>query len=162
MVAICSTLSPTLIACFFNSSTTTSTALSIPLFKSIGLVPAATILKPACAIACANTVAVVVPSPAESAVLCDTSFTNCAPIFSKVSSKWISFATDTPSLVICGIPFPFCNSTFLPLGPNVTLTAFAKISNPLFKDSLASTSNFNSFAIIYYNFINKSESLTRL
>jgi hypothetical protein len=45
------------------------TALSIPRFKSIGFDPAATFFNPAVTNACANTVAVVVPSPAMSAVL---------------------------------------------------------------------------------------------
>ena len=54
------------------------TALSIPRFKSIGFAPAATLFSPALTIACANTVAVVVPSPATSAVLAATSLTICA------------------------------------------------------------------------------------
>jgi len=40
--------------------------------------------------------------------------------------------------------------TFLPLGPNVTFTAFANASTPRFKPSLASISNFISFAICLY------------
>ena len=81
IVAICSTLSPTLIDCLSNSDTTTSTALSIPLLRYTGLVPASTNLNPSEAIAWASTVAVVVPSPASSAVFCDTSLTNWTPIF---------------------------------------------------------------------------------
>jgi hypothetical protein len=53
-------------------------------------------------IACASTVAVVVPSPASSEVLEATSFTICAPMFSNLSFSSISFATDTPSLVTVG------------------------------------------------------------
>ena len=49
---------------FFTSSTAACIALSIPLFKSIGFIPAATDFKPSFTIACAKTVAVVVPSPA--------------------------------------------------------------------------------------------------
>ena len=56
-------------------STIKETALSIPRFKSIGFAPAATILRPSLIIAWAKTVAVVVPSPAISAVLDATSFT---------------------------------------------------------------------------------------
>ena len=52
--------------------------------------------------ACASTVAVVVPSPASSEVLEATSFTICAPMFSNLSLSSISFATETPSLVIGG------------------------------------------------------------
>ena len=45
------------------------TALSMPRLRSIGLQPAATALRPSRMIACASTVAVVVPSPASSEVL---------------------------------------------------------------------------------------------
>jgi hypothetical protein len=41
-----------------------STALLIPLLKSIGFIPAATALQPSLKIALVKTVAVVVPSPA--------------------------------------------------------------------------------------------------
>ena len=53
-----------------------STAFSIPLFKAIGFAPAAMFLKPSEIIACAKTVAVVVPSPATSLVLLAASFNN--------------------------------------------------------------------------------------
>ncbi len=53
-------------------------------------------------IACASTVAVVVPSPATSEVLQATSLTIWAPTFSMLSSSSISLATLTPSLVIVG------------------------------------------------------------
>ena len=66
---------PTTFACFDKSATIASTALSIPLFKSIGFAPAATFLRPSFTIACARTVAVVVPSPAKSLVFDATSFT---------------------------------------------------------------------------------------
>ena len=61
---------------FLISSTKVLTAVSIPFFKIIGLAPAATLRIPSWIIACANTVAVVVPSPATSLVLVATSFTN--------------------------------------------------------------------------------------
>ena len=83
-----------------NSSTAAVTALSIPLLRSIGFIPAATNFIPSLTIACANTVAVVVPSPALSAVLLATCLTICAPIFCNLSSSSISLATVTPSLVI--------------------------------------------------------------
>ena len=54
---------------FFSSPTAAATALSMPRFKSIGLMPAATALRPSWMNACASTVAVVVPSPATSEVL---------------------------------------------------------------------------------------------
>ncbi len=57
------------LALFLSSSTITSTALSMPRLISIGLWPAATSLEPSRKMACASTVAVVVPSPATSAGL---------------------------------------------------------------------------------------------
>jgi hypothetical protein len=56
------------------------TALSIPLFNSIGFAPAVTFFKPVLKIAYAKTVPVVVPSPATIAVLPATSLSICAPI----------------------------------------------------------------------------------
>ena len=72
---------------FFSSSTTAVTALSMPRFRSIGFMPAATALAPSRTIACASTVAVVVPSPAMSLVLDATSRTICAPMFSNLSAE---------------------------------------------------------------------------
>ena len=135
-------------ACLAKSATIASTALSIPLFKSIGFAPAATFFNPSFTIACAKTVAVVVPSPAKSLVLEATSFTICAPIFSSGSNNSISFATVTPSLVTTGAPKDLLIITFLPLGPSVTFTAFANASTPLFRPSRASISNLISFAIM--------------
>ena len=128
------------------------TALSIPLLRSIGFAPAATFFSPSAIIAWAKTVADVVPSPARSLVFEATSLTICAPIFSRVSSNSISFATVTPSLVIEGPPNCLSITTFLPLGPNVTLTAFARASTPFFNASLASVSNVIFFAIFIYLF----------
>ena len=70
-------------------------------------------------------------------------------MFSIVSSNSISFATETPSFVIEGPPNFLSITTFLPCGPSVTLTAFARASTPLLSASLASISNLISFAIIY-------------
>ena len=83
---------------------TTSTAASIPLFTSIGFMPAVTYFTPSFTIACARIVAVVVPSPASSFVLLATSLTIWAPMFSNLSSRSISLATETPSFVILGAP----------------------------------------------------------
>src|SRR5678815_2000916 len=80
--------------------------------------------------ACASTVAVVVPSPATSEVLLATSFTICAPMFSSGSLSSISFATVTPSLVMVGDPNFLSRMTFRPRGPSVTLTALARLSTP--------------------------------
>ena len=67
---------------FLSSSITVSTALSIPRLISMGLPPAVMFFTPSRIIACANTVAVVVPSPATSLVLLATSLTSWAPMFS--------------------------------------------------------------------------------
>src|SRR3954467_7295823 len=133
---------------FFSSATTTSTALSMPRLISIGLLPAATSLAPSRKMACARTVAVVVPSPATSEVLEATSFTICAPMFSNLFSSSISLATVTPSLVIVGEPNDFSITTFRPLGPSVTFTASASVLTPLRMASRARTSKMISLAAI--------------
>src|SRR4029453_815291 len=78
----------------------------------------------------ASTVAVVVPSPATSEVLLATSFTICAPMFSRGSLRSISFATVTPSFVMTGEPNFLSRTTLRPLGPSVTLTASARRLTP--------------------------------
>ena len=70
------------------------------------------------------------PSPATSDVCDATSLTICAPIFSYLSLSSISLATETPSLVTVGAPNALSKTTFLPLGPNVALTAFANKFTP--------------------------------
>ena len=59
-----------------SSSLIASAALEMPAPSATGLAPAATLRKPSLTIACARTVAVVVPSPATSLVLVATDFTN--------------------------------------------------------------------------------------
>ena len=71
-------------------------------------------------------------------------------MFSTGSSSSISLATVTPSLVIEGAPNFLSITTFLPLGPNVTLTAFASESTPFFKESLASVLKSICFAIFIF------------
>ena len=77
-VATCSISS--LVSIFLDSflrfSTTFLAAFSIPLLMSMGLAPPVIALRPSLKIACANTVAVVVPSPALSLVWEATSFTS--------------------------------------------------------------------------------------
>ena len=90
--------------CALMSSTTMATAFSMPRFRSIGFMPAATDFMPSLTIAWARTVAVVVPSPATSLVRLATSRTICAPMFSNLSSSSMSLATVTPSLVMRGAP----------------------------------------------------------
>src|SRR5581483_4725611 len=80
--------------------------------------------------ACASTVAVVVPSPAMSDVLLATSRTICAPMFSSGSLRSISLATVTPSLVMVGDPNFLSRTTLRPFGPSVTLTASASWLTP--------------------------------
>ena len=130
-------------------STTLATALSIPRFRSMGLAPAATFLRPTFTIACASTVAVVVPSPASSPVLDATSLTSCAPMFWKASSSSTSRATLTPSLVMWGAPNFFSMITLRPFGPRVTFTASARASTPFLSSSRAFISNLISFAMIF-------------
>ena len=122
-----------------SSSTTTSTALSIPLFSSVGLFPFLIYCWAASKIALVRTVDVVVPSPASTLVLADACLTICAAAFSTGSSRSTNFATVTPSLVIIGI-LPFsCKITFRPLGPRVDATLSAKTLTP-FKILLCSSS----------------------
>ena len=96
--------------CFFKASTTCSTADSIPRLRPSGFAPAATFFRPSRTMACARTVAVVVPSPATSLVAVATSRTSWAPWFSNTSSTSISRAMVTPSFVIVGAP-NFLSST---------------------------------------------------
>ena len=79
-------------------------------------------------------------------------------MFSRLSFSSISFATVTPSLVTCGAPKDFPIITFLPFGPNVTLTALANASTPRFIPSRASISNSIFFAI----FFNLSYTIARI
>src|SRR5712692_7273385 len=129
-----------------SSSTTTWTAFSIPRLSSMGLAPAVTDLSPSRKIACASTVAVVVPSPARSEVLVATSFTICAPMFSISSSSSTSFATVTPYLVTVGLPNFLSMTTFRPLGPRVTFTASASWSTPRVRLARASVLNSKNLA----------------
>src|ERR1700756_2333718 len=131
-----------------RSATTASTARSIPRFRSIGFMPAATALAPSRTIAAASTVAVVVPSPAASADLEATSRTIWAPMFSNLSSSSISLATVTPSLVMRGAPNDLSSTTLRPFGPRVTFTALARMSTPRSMRSRASTPNLTSLADI--------------
>ena len=73
-------------------------------------------------------------------------------MFSNLSFSSISLATVTPSFVVLGAPNDLSITTFLPLGPKVTFTAFAKTSTPLNKRSLESDENFTSFAEILHSF----------
>src|SRR5215204_6340778 len=151
MVPTCaiSALVETFLETFLISLTTASTAMSMPRFKSIGFIPAATAFDPPRTIAWTNTVAVVVPSPAWSLVLLASSLTICAPMFSYRSDSSISLATVTPSLVMRGAPYDLSSRTLRPLGPSVTLTALARTSMPRSMRSRASPLNLISLAAMF-------------
>ena len=145
-LAICS-LPVTLLLIFLIASTAQSVAFFIPFLNTIGFAPASRFFIPSCTIACARTVAVVVPSPATSLVLDATSRISCAPIFSNASSSSSSFAIVTPSFVISGAPNDLSRTTFLPFGPIVTLTVSASLLTPASSAFLASAPYLISFAI---------------
>ena len=107
------------------ASTAASVAFWMPRRMTIGFAPAARFFRPSRIIACARTVAEVVPSPATSLVLVLTSRMSCAPMFSNGSSSSISFAIVTPSFVISGAPNFLPSTTLRPLGPRVILTVSA-------------------------------------
>ena len=130
-----------------SCSTAAATALSMPFLRMMGFAPAARFLRPSRMIACASRTAVVVPSPATSLVLVETSFTSCAPMFSKGSGSSISFAIVTPSLVMRGAPYFLSSTTFLPLGPSVILTVSASTLTPVSSAFLASSPYLICFAI---------------
>ena len=70
-------------------------------------------------------------------------------MFSNLSCNSISLATDTPSFVIVGAPNDLSSTTFLPLGPRVTLTAFASVFTPTTIFWRTSSPNLTSLAAIY-------------
>ena len=131
------------------SLTVISTALSMPCLMSSGLLPAVTLRRPSRMIACASTVAVVVPSPAMSLVFDATSLTSCAPMFSNTSGSSISLAMVTPSLVIVGEPNFLSSTTLRPLGPSVTFTASARMFAPRSSARRALSSNTSCFAAMF-------------
>ena len=136
---ICSFESVSL-AIAFREAVAASTPASMPLLRDIGFAPAATLRSPSRTMAQARTVAVVVPSPATSSVFFATSLTSSAPTFSHGSSRSISLAIDTPSLVIVGAPHFFSSTTLRPFGPRVTLTASASLFMPFSRARRASSS----------------------
>src|SRR5215210_5272308 len=133
---------------FFSSATRAVTALSMPRFRSIGFMPAATYFMPSRTMAWASTVAVVVPSPALSLVLEATSLTICAPMFWNLSLSSISLATETPSLVTVGAPKLRSSTTLRPFGPSVILTALARMLMPSTSFERASSPKLTCLAAI--------------
>ena len=71
-------------------------------------------------------------------------------MFSNLSFNSISFATDTPSLVIVGAPKDLSRTTLRPLGPRVTLTALARVLTPFTIFWRTSSPNLTSFAAIIF------------
>ena len=140
-------------AIFAISSTALSEAFFMPLRRTIGFAPAARFFMPSLIMACARTVAVVVPSPATSLVFVATSRTSCAPMFSKGSSSSISFAIVTPSFVMRGVPKLLSRTTLRPFGPSVTRTVLESLSTPSSSLFLASAPNRICFAILMPPFI---------
>src|SRR3984893_18800097 len=139
----------------FRSSTTTSTALSIPRLSPIGLAPAVTFFRPSRTMAWASTVAVVVPSPAMSEVWDATSLIIWAPMFSKWSLSSISLATVTPSLVMVGLPNFLSMTTLRPLGPIVAFTADAMMLTPRSRAARPSSLNSNCLGIWFSSLIRR-------
>src|SRR4051794_11365864 len=133
--------SSTGMATLSRASCTASTAARMPRPSASGLAPAVTLRRPSWTSAWASTVAVVVPSPATSLVLVATFFASWAPRFSYGSSRSISRAIVTPSLVIVGAPKFLLITTLRPRGPRVTLTASASLSTPRSRARRASSSN---------------------
>ena len=133
--------------------TTYCVAFSIPRLRTIGFAPAATLRIPCFIIAYASTVAVVVPSPATSLVFEAACRINETPVFSRLSTRLISFAIVTPSLTICGVPNFFSSTTFLPFGPSVIATASASVSIPR-----SSAFRASSWYNIVFDFIQVSDS----
>ena len=133
--------SSTGVAASSSAACTASTAARMPRPSAIGLAPAATLRMPSWTSAWASTVAVVVPSPATSLVLVATLLASCAPRFSYGSSRSISRAMVTPSLVIVGAPNFLSMTTLRPRGPSVTLTASASLSTPRSRERRASSLN---------------------
>ena len=145
-----------------SAFTASSTAASMPFFTSIGFAPAATFFMPSRIIAWARRVAVVVPSPATSLVLMETSFTSCAPIFSKGSSSSISLAIVTPSLVMRGAPYFLSSTTLRPLGPRVILTVSARAFIPASRALRASSPYLSCFAIVFFSFYSEFDIIQQL
>ena len=92
---------------------------------SMALAPAVTLRTPSAKIACASTVAVLVPSPTASPVFSAACRSICAPRFSSGSRSSNSLAMVTPSLQTSGRPHFFWIRTDFDFGPSVMRTASA-------------------------------------
>ena len=99
----------------------------MPRLTSTGLPPSSIAFMPSRTIACASTVAVVVPSPTMSLVLIAASLTSCAPMFSNWSRRWISRAIVTPSLVTTGRTGDLLQDDVAPLGAERRLDGLGQL-----------------------------------
>ena len=119
------------------------------LITSVTLCSFLSSLSPALTIASVKTIAVVVPSPADCAVLRAASFIICIAKFSIGLLRDIELATVTPSFVIV-IPDK-CSAdsikTVRPLGPRVLLTALEILEIPSISFKRPSLSNAKSFGM---------------
>jgi hypothetical protein len=116
--------------CARSPSTAMRVARSKPRLRSIALAPATTLRTPSAKIACANTVAVLVPSPTLSPVRSAASRSMRAPRFSSGSLSSTSLAMVTPSLQTIGAPHFRPINTHFDRGPSVTRTASASAVAP--------------------------------
>mmetsp|Transcript_13114 Transcript_13114/g.27682 ORF Transcript_13114/g.27682 Transcript_13114/m.27682 type:complete len:262 (-) Transcript_13114:18-803(-) len=142
--ALMSSLPSMGLAFFLSSVIKNSHALSIPFFTLMGFAPLSMYCRPYLMSSLARTLAVVVPSPAVSFAFPATSLMSCAPAFSTGQGKSMALAMDTPSLMTSGFPYDCSRTTFLPLGPSVTLTASASLLIPSAIFFLLSLSNLSS------------------
>jgi len=92
---------------------------------------------------------VVVQSQAIPLVFSAASITRLAHIFSNLSSRVISFAIVTQSLVSNGHQYSLSRATFLHFGHIVTITVFATVSIHANILDLASSAYFISFDIFF-------------
>src|SRR3954465_2752091 len=140
-----------------SAACTASTAARMPRPRAIGLAPAATLRMPSCTSAWASTVAGVVPAPARALVFVAALFASWAPRFSYGSSRSISRAMVTPSLVIVGAPNFLSMTTLRPRGPRVTFTASVSLSTPRSRERRASSLNLMILAMLDLSIRNAGE-----
>ena len=68
-------------------------------------------------------------------------------------AKIVKFDTEARTKMLKGVD-TLANAVKVTLGPNVTFTAFARVSTPVNILVLASVSNFTIFAILFFSFRN--------
>jgi hypothetical protein len=113
------------------SSTGGLVALSMPRFRSIGFMPAATDFRPSFRMAWASTVAVVVPSPATSDGLGSHFLHQLGAHVLELVFQFDFLGHGHAVLGDVGAPKDLSSTTLRPFGPRVTLTASARMFTPL-------------------------------